>query len=93
MRGPIQERNLFYITHCLDSFLESFLEKSRKIQGKFWKIQEDSRKILENPGRFQEDPGDSRKIMEILGRNFLKIILERFNIYYVLFYKLHIFFL
>jgi hypothetical protein len=54
------------------------------------KIQEVSRKILENPGRFQEDPGNSKKIMEILGRKFFKIILERFNIYYVLFYKLHI---
>jgi hypothetical protein len=46
------------------------------------------------PGKIQEDsskiPGRSWKFQE---ENFLKIILERFNIYYVLFYKLHIFFL
>jgi hypothetical protein len=35
------------------------------------KIQEDSRKILEIPGRFQEDPGNSRK--KIFLNNFRKI--------------------
>ncbi len=33
------------------------------------KIQEDSTKIRENPGRFQEDQGNSRKIREIPGRS------------------------
>jgi hypothetical protein len=70
--------------------------KIMEIPGRSWKFQEDhgnSRKIMEILGRswkFQEDHGNSRKIMEIPGRKFCLIILERFNIYYVLFYKLDI---